>query len=62
MNVLIIGAGQIGCYVAAQFAIHTQHAILLLARSNYDALQKNGITITDVEKNAVINTSRFSLY
>ena len=62
MNILIIGAGQIGGFIAAQFALHTQYNIHLLARSNYDELQKNGITITDAEKNIEFHTNRFTLH
>lgn len=58
MKIIIIGGGQIGCYIATQFAIKTKHEIFLLARSTYPAIKKNGITVTDVEANTTYHTDR----
>lgn len=62
MKIAILGAGSIGCYVAAKFAKNTAHELFLLARSTYTAIQQQGITVDDVPSNASYHADRLTVF
>jgi 2-dehydropantoate 2-reductase len=61
MNIVIIGIGSIGSYIAAMFAQHTDHHLYLIARSNYLTIQEQGIVVEKTLSNESVKAHRFTV-
>lgn len=61
MNIAILGIGSIGAYIAAMFAQNTDHHLYLLARSNYAAIQEQGIVVEEASGCDRVKAHRFTV-
>lgn len=64
MKIAILGIGAIGSYISAKLSQLDSVELYLLALSNFDVIQKDGIVLTDAqsENQEAIIFTRFSLF
>ena len=49
MNIIVVGAGAIGCYVAGRLAAEGEHITLVGRARTVEPIALSGLTITDLQ-------------
>ena len=64
MKIAVLGIGAIGTYVSVKLGQLNNIELFLLARSNFDEIQKNGVVLTEAQslKQEVNTFKRFSVF